>query len=688
VNWKKLSKKARLGSALGTAITVLCGLALWRLPMGERWVNASYDYLFRFGARAPTNQVVVVLMDNEAHAQLGQERGHWDRNRHAQLLNKLADDGCRLVVLDIFFGEPREPSGDQALAEALRRLRRVALMAKILDAALRHEEAATPSFESVRPQLPCEPFLSAAGTNWGIALLDPDLDSIVRRHWPFGVPAESFPSLPWTAARLEGAGVSEIPQKRWLRYYYGLDVSVPWTSLPYHVALTQGTNYFRDKIVFIGSKPETSVPGNQEDKFRTPYTRWTGEAVGGVEINATAFLNLINGEWLQRPAGWLEALGLCAAGALFSAGLARFGRLAACGLAAGGALAFTLAAVSFSYYTNYWFPWLVVVGGQVPCALAWALLAPQRHVETEEATREDLTPGLTTPASGALTPSSLTFELPDAPDYEFFDPPFAEGAYGRVWLARNAVGQWQALKAVYLAKFGAQSSPYDREFNGIRRYKPVSDKHPGLLRVDFVSIKKPSGYFYYVMELGDALEPGWQSNPSRYVPGDLAKVRSRAPGRRLPAGECLRIVTGLAEALEFLHQQGLTHRDIKPQNIIFVNNRPKLADVGLVAEVWPPDKEKTWVGTPSYMPPPPEPPGTPRADIYGLGMVFYVILTGHDPAFFPELATTLGDETHGADVRRLTSIVLKACQPDLTQRYGSASEMLAALVEAKKAIDH
>src|SRR5262249_16665574 len=150
------------------------------------------------------------------------------------------------------------------------------------------------------------------------------------------------------------------------------------------------------------------------------------------------------------------------------------------------------------------------------------------------------------------------------------------------------------------------------------------------------------------------------------------KVRNRAPNRRLLPRECLRIVISLAEALEFLHEQGLTHRDIKPSNIIFVNNRPKLADVGLVAEVWPPDKEKTWVGTPGYMPPPPEPPGTPRADIFGLGMVLYVILTGRDPAFFPEMATTLGGEMSPPDAARLTAIILKACKPDLNQRYGSA----------------
>ena len=56
--------------ALGAGLAMLCGLALWEMPLGEPWVNASYDYLFRFGCRMPTNQVVLLLMDNESYANL------------------------------------------------------------------------------------------------------------------------------------------------------------------------------------------------------------------------------------------------------------------------------------------------------------------------------------------------------------------------------------------------------------------------------------------------------------------------------------------------------------------------------------------------------------------------------------------------------------------------------------------
>ena len=148
----------------------------------------------------------------------------------------------------------------------------------------------------------------------------------------------------------------------------------------------------------------------------------------------------------------------------------------------------------------------------------------------------------------------------------------------------------------------------------------------------------------------------------------------------------MRIGLALADALDFLHQHGLTHRDIKPQNIIFVNGRPKLADMGLIAEIRPADQKKTYVGTPGYMPPPPESPGTPQADIYALGMMLYVLSTGRNPTFFPEISTTLADSTGLADFFPLNSVILRACQPDCAQRYATAAEMHSALVEAQKAL--
>jgi serine/threonine protein kinase len=205
-----------------------------------------------------------------------------------------------------------------------------------------------------------------------------------------------------------------------------------------------------------------------------------------------------------------------------------------------------------------------------------------------------------------------------------------------------------------------------------------------LLRVEFVS-EKQSGYFYYIMELGDPLKAGWEQEPSTYKPRDLASERARTHGRRLPVKECVRIGLALSDALDFIHRQGLTHRDIKPQNIIFVNGQPKLADLGLITEIRPLDQERTLVGTPGYLPPPPERPGTPQADIYALGMVLYVLSTGRGAAYFPEIATTLVEREDPMDFLPLNSVILKACHPDPAQRYNSAAEMHRALQATQNA---
>src|ERR1051325_10458626 len=101
---------------MGAALAVLCGLILWGTPIGDFWENASYDYQFRFGSRAVSNQVMLIQMDNQSYSDLVQERYDpqkqgsqpWDRSLHAQLLQRLAKGGASLVVMDIFFSKTND----------------------------------------------------------------------------------------------------------------------------------------------------------------------------------------------------------------------------------------------------------------------------------------------------------------------------------------------------------------------------------------------------------------------------------------------------------------------------------------------------------------------------------------------------------------------------------------------------
>src|SRR5262245_36232053 len=98
-------------------------------------------------------------------------------------------------------------------------------------------------------------------------------------------------------------------------------------------------------------------------------------------------------------------------------------------------------------------------------------------------------------------------DIPDVPGYKIVQPAIGEGSHGKVWLARNAIDQWQALKAVYRTHFDSQTKAYEQAWTAIQTYKLVSHQHPGLMPIDFLSQNQHPGYFYYLMPLGDSLDP-------------------------------------------------------------------------------------------------------------------------------------------------------------------------------------
>src|SRR5215831_4934006 len=179
---------------------------------------------------------------------------------------------------------------------------------------------------------------------------------------------------------------------------------------------------------------------------------------------------------------------------------------------------------------------------------------------------------------------------PVVPDHELLKV-VARGAYGEVWLSRNVIGTFRAVKVVYRASFDNER-PYEREFNGLQKFEPVSRGHPGLVNLLHIGRNNDAGYFYCVMEAADDLTGGQNISPERYRPRTLA---SEIVGRgRLSFPDCLSCGIALAEALSYLHARGLVHRDIKPSNIIYVGGIPKLADIGLVTQI---GTQATFVGT-------------------------------------------------------------------------------------------
>ncbi|MHB8520060.1 MAG: protein kinase domain-containing protein, partial [Limisphaerales bacterium] len=241
------------------------------------------------------------------------------------------------------------------------------------------------------------------------------------------------------------------------------------------------------------------------------------------------------------------------------------------------------------------------------------------------------------------------------------------GSYGEVWLATSVMGTFRAIKVVFRRSF-EDDRPYRREFAGIQRFEPISRSHEGFVDILQVGQGADDEYFYCVMELGDDLELGQAIDPGCYHPRTLgAEVKSR---RRLPVDECIRMGLSLCSGLEQLHKSGLVHRDIKPSNIILVNGVPKLADIGLVADL---GEARSFVGTIGFVPP--EGPGTERADIYSLGKVLYEASTGQDRQKYPELPAELADAPDARKLVEFNEVIFRACHHEARMRYPSAREM-------------
>jgi WD40 repeat protein len=263
------------------------------------------------------------------------------------------------------------------------------------------------------------------------------------------------------------------------------------------------------------------------------------------------------------------------------------------------------------------------------------------------------------------------------PDHELLRL-IGKGSYGEVWLARNIMGTYRAVKIIRREFFDDQS-PFDREVAGIKKFEPISRTHSGFVDVLQIGRNDEQGCLYYVMEAADDLEHGQAIDPDSYVPRTLGKALARV--KRFPVEQCVQMGLALCQALHTLHRHGLVHRDIKPSNIVFINGVPKLADIGLVTES---NNARSFVGTEGFIPP--EGPGSERADIFSLGKALYEIASGRDRLDFPALPPQLAEFEDGEQFLELNECLLRACRLDPNNRYSSAREMyedLALLASGK-----
>lgn len=361
-----------LGGIIGALLAVLLGLILDCLPFGRGLVNHSYDLLFAPRRFIKPDEARIIYLDEDSFSQLNQPlNASWDRALHARLLDLLRADHARAVVFDIVFSDPGlDPKADQALAAALRNQAHVGLAADLVPSGLGRAGVDGKKFE------PPNELFRGPNVAIGSDELLPDDDLVIRRHTPTSSD-DLFPCLSWAAAESLEAKVTQrekpYEKERWLNYY-GPPLTIPNVSYFRVLDGEIASGYFSNRVVFVGARLFTKFAGERKDEYPTPYSYWLSEKAfsPGVEIQATAFLNLLRSDWISRlpyEAWWLTVLG-----ALTGFGLVQLRPLTAVGVALGIAVASALIAYYLFAHHHFLVAWLIFAGAQVPLALAWSVV--------------------------------------------------------------------------------------------------------------------------------------------------------------------------------------------------------------------------------------------------------------------------------------------------------------------------
>jgi eukaryotic-like serine/threonine-protein kinase len=201
-----------------------------------------------------------------------------------------------------------------------------------------------------------------------------------------------------------------------------------------------------------------------------------------------------------------------------------------------------------------------------------------------------------------------------------------EGGMGQVWLAEQSspVRRQVALK---LIKAGMYDQTIVQRFQSEWQSLAIMD-HPAIAKV-FDAGATPQGQPYLVME---------------YVPG--LPVTEYCDQKKLGIRERLELFIQACDGVQHAHQKAIIHRDLKPPNILVVEVDgkpvPRIIDFGLAKPTTPAVAGESaftqwghFLGTPGYMSPEQIDPTVhdidTRTDVYSLGVVLYVLLTGLKP---------------------------------------------------------
>jgi hypothetical protein len=241
------------------------------------------------------------------------------------------------------------------------------------------------------------------------------------------------------------------------------------------------------------------------------------------------------------------------------------------------------------------------------------------------------------------------------------------GGYGEVWKVTAPGDVPKALKVVY----GGRGLHAEQEQKSLERIKAV--RHPFLLSLERFEVLESQ--LLIVTELAD------KSLLDRYLECRGAGLAG------IPRDELLAYLRDAADALDYMSAaHGLQHQDIKPQNLLLLAGRIKVADFGLVKELAGTRATATGGATPVYAPPEAYDGWISRhSDQYSLAIVFQEMLTGVRP--FPGTTALQLARQHTSGRPLLDPlpahdrpVIGRALAKVPDQRYPSCGALVAALL--------
>jgi len=271
-----------------------------------------------------------------------------------------------------------------------------------------------------------------------------------------------------------------------------------------------------------------------------------------------------------------------------------------------------------------------------------------------------------------------------------------QGGMGEVWLAEDGkLGRKVALKVLPadVADDPARRARFEREARAI-----AALNHPNIVTVH--SVEEAGGTFFITMELVEG-----------------KPLSELIPRGGLPLGRFLEYAVPIADALAAAHKQGVTHRDLKPDNVMVGDDgRVKVLDFGLAklrdeggegkaagaatqAATMSVTQEGRVLGTVAYMSPEQAEGKTvdPRSDVFSFGVLLYEMATGRRPfqgeTSISTITAILRDtpqsvtDLNTALPRHLSRIVRRCLAKDPERRYQSTADLRNELLEIKEEVE-